>query len=123
MHEQSLRCREHRQSLSLPRRHEGTPGNLRPRLYTVGTWPAFKFMSATDKFSDEAIHPTWRKAWELKERANRHRFYSQREQTNKTSRPLAQLPIGAKVFIQNQHGAKPGAWDCTGTVTEQLPHA
>ena len=23
----------------------------------------------------------------------------------------------------NQHGAQAGAWDCTGTVTEQLPHA
>ena len=43
---------------------------------------AFKVMLRTDKFSDEAVHPTWRQAWELKERANRHRFYSQREQTN-----------------------------------------
>ena len=84
---------------------------------------AFKFMSATDKFSDEAVQPTWRMAWELKERANRHRFYSQREQTNRTARPPAQLPLGAKVFIQNQHGAQAGAWDRTGTVTEQLPHA
>ena len=83
---------------------------------------AFKFMSTTDKFSDEAVHPIWRKAWELKERANSHRIYSQREQTNRTSRPLAQLPLGAKVFIQNQHGVQAGAWDRTGTVTEQLPH-
>ena len=30
---------------------------------------AFKFMSATDKFSDKAVQPTWRTAWELKERA------------------------------------------------------
>ena len=81
------------------------------------------FMSATDKFSDEAVQPTWRMAWELKERANRHHFYSQREQTNKTARPLATLPPRAKVFIQNQHGAQAGAWDKTGTVTEQLPHA
>ena len=74
---------------------------------------AFKFMTRTDKFSDEAVQPAWRQAWELKERANRHRFFSQREQTNKTSRPLAPLPIGAKVFIQNQHGAQKGAWDRT----------
>ena len=42
---------------------------------------------------------------------------------NKTARPLAALPLGTKVFIQNQHGAQQGAWDRTGTVTEQLPHA
>ena len=76
---------------------------------------AFKFMSTMDKFSDEAVQPTWRMAWELKERANRHCFYSQREQMNRTARPLAQLPLGAKVFIQNQHGAQAGPWDRTGT--------
>ena len=84
---------------------------------------AFKFMTRTGKFSDEAVQPAWRQAWELKERANRHRFFSQREQTNKTAKPLAPLPLGAKVFIQNQHGAQKGAWDRTGTVTECLPHA
>ena len=91
-------------------------------IYGRNLTDAFKFMSATDKFSDEAIDPTWRKAWKLKERANMHRFYYQREQMNKTSMTLAQLPIGANVLVQNQHGAKPGAWDRTGTVTEQLPH-
>ena len=91
-------------------------------IYGRNLTDAFKFMSATDKFRDEAVHPTWREAWELKERANRHRFYFQRKQTNRTSRPLTQLPIGAKVFIQSQHGAKAGAWDRTGMVTEHLPH-
>ena len=55
---------------------------------------AFKFMSTTDKFSDEAVQPTWRQAWELKESANRHRFYSQREQKNKMARPLHSCPWG-----------------------------
>ena len=76
---------------------------------------AFKFMTRTDKFSDEAVQPACRQAWELKERANRHRFFSQREQTSKTVGPL---PLGAKVFIQNQHGAQQVAWDRTGTVTD-----
>ena len=40
---------------------------------------AFKFMSTMDKFSNEAVQPTWRIAWELNESANRHHFYSQRE--------------------------------------------
>ena len=83
---------------------------------------AFKFMTRTDKFSDGAVRPAWREAWELKERANRHRFYSQREQTNRTARALPPLKVGAKVFIQNQHGGQTGQWDRTGTVTECLPH-
>ena len=93
-------------------------------IYGRNLTNAFKFMSATDKFSNKAVHPTWREAWKLKERPNRHRFYSQQEQTNKTSRPLKQLPIRAKVFIQNQHGARAGAW--TGQARSHahaLPHA
>ena len=59
-------------------------------------------MSDIDKFRDQRVWGVWREAWSLKERANRHRFYSQREATNTHARELAPLDEGAKVFVQNQ---------------------
>ena len=72
---------------------------ISPALVIYGRRLTDAFMMCTDKFSDKAVQPAWRQAWELKERTNRHRFFSQREQTKKTAKPLAPIPLGAKVFI------------------------
>ena len=37
---------------------------------------------------------------------------------DKRPRELAPLDVGAKVFVQNQHGNHPLIWDKTGTVVE-----
>ena len=53
---------------------------------------------------DQRVQGVWREAWAFKERANRHCFYSQREATNAHAGKLVPLDVGAKVFVQNQHG-------------------
>ena len=80
-------------------------------------------MSDIDKFSDQCVRGVWREAWSLKVRANRHHFYSQREATNAHAHELDPLDVGAKVFVENQHGNHPLMWDKTGTVVELLPNS
>ena len=85
--------------------HRNTPdpiSGLSPAQIVYGRplQDAFRFMSDIDKFSDQRVRGVWREAWSLKERANTHRFYSQREATNAHARELARLDVGAKVFVQ-----------------------
>ena len=49
---------------------------------------AFRFMSDIDKFSDQHVQGVWREAWALKERANRHHFYSQRSEERPRPRAI-----------------------------------
>ena len=92
--------------------HRNTPdpaSGLSPAqvVYVRPLLDAFRFMSDIDKFSDQRVQGVWREAWALKERANRRRFYSQREATNAHAPELVPLDVGAKVFVQNQHGNHP----------------
>ena len=71
---------------------------------------AFQFSACLDKFSDPAIRPTWREAWAQKEKANRQRFFYQRQLTNYSSQPQQPLLIGQRVFVQSKHPANPPRW-------------
>ena len=108
--------------------HHNTPdlaSGLSPAqvVYDRPLLDAFRFMSDINKFSDQRVQGLWREAWALKERANRHRFYSQREAKNAHARELVMLNVGAKVFVQNQHGNHPTKWDRTGTIVEIVPNS
>ena len=92
-------------------------------VYGRNLTDAFRFMSELDKYSNERVQPVWREAWRLKELANRHHFNSQQEETNAHARQLLPLQVGAKVFVQNQHGNNNLGWDQTGMVIECLPFA
>ena len=110
--------------------HRNTPDpitGLSPAevLYGRTLRDAFKFASDADRNSRANMSPTWREAWELKERANRHRFYCQRQATNAHARDVKELAVGSRVFVQNQHGgagAKEHRWDRSGKVLERLRH-
>ena len=91
-----------------------SPGQI---VYGRPLQDTFRFMS-DNKFSDQRVRGIWWEAW-----ANRHHFYSQREATNVHARELGLLDVGAKVFVQNQHGNHPLFWDKTGTVIEILPNS
>ena len=63
--------------------HRNTPdpvSGLSPAQVVYGRplQDTFLFMSDINKFSNQRVRGLWREAWSLKERANRHRFYSQR---------------------------------------------
>ena len=108
--------------------HRNTPDpilRLSPAQIVYGRplQDASRFMSDINKFRDQRVRGVWWEAWAFKERANRHRFYSQREATNAHARELAPLDVGAKVFVQNQHGNNPLVWDKTGTVVDILPNS
>ena len=94
-------------------------------LYGRQLRDAFRFASDSDRHSRAGMRPTWREAWELKERANRHQFYCQRQATNAHARDVKDLSVGNRVFVQNQHGGHGGAdklWDRSGQVVEKLGH-
>ena len=80
------------------------------------------FASGLDKFSDPAVRPQWRQAWEAKEEALKARFVKSSESLNQHTRLLAPLQIGQRVLVQNQHGNFPKRWDRTGTVVELMGH-
>ena len=80
------------------------------------------FASGLDKFSDPAVRPQWRQAWEAKEEALKARFVKSSESLNQHARLLAPLQIGQRVLVQNQHGNFPKRWDRTGTVVELMGH-
>ena len=83
---------------------------------------AFSFVNRLEKFSNPAIHPTWRDAWASKEAALRTRFTRTSEALNEHARTLRPLKPGDKCFVQNQTGNAAKKWDRTGTVTETLGH-
>ena len=83
---------------------------------------AFSFVNRLEKFSNPAIHPTWREAWSQKETALRTRFTKSSEALNEHARALLPLSVGDRCFVQNQTGTAPIKWDRTGIVTGVLPH-
>ena len=60
-------------------------------LYGRKLRDAFRFALDADRNSRSKMSPMWREAWELKERANRHRFYCQRQATNAHARDVKEL--------------------------------
>ena len=76
---------------------------------------AFRFKE--EIFKDAKVRETWRNAWRYKEKANRHRFFCQRQTTNARSRAAAPLAVGTRVFIQNRHNDK--TWNRSGIVVER----
>lgn len=83
---------------------------------------AFSFTNRLEKFTNKAIHPTWREAWSAKENALRARFVKSSEALNEHSKKLKQISIGDRCFIQNQTGNAPNKWERTGTIVETKPH-
>ena len=107
--------------------HRNTPdpiAKLSPAeiLYGRPLRDALQFMSRLDKFSDPGIRPTWRESWDLKEKANRLRFFCQRQSTNSSARQQKPLECGQRVFVQSRHPTQPPRWDRSGTVMESKPH-
>ena len=83
---------------------------------------AFSFVNHCSKFSNPSMHPEWRKAWSLKEKAMRYRMTRTCEKLNEHSRQLPLLQVNDHVFIQNQHGAHPSKWDKSGKIIDVKPH-
>ena len=83
---------------------------------------AFSFINRLEKFSNEAVSPIWREAWQLKEQALRARFMKTSERLNMHTRNLKRLKEGDRCFVQNQTGPNPNRWDRTGMIVEARPH-
>jgi len=83
---------------------------------------AFSFVNRLEVYSNQAINPIWREAWQLKEKALRMRFIRTSEKLNSHARDLKKLSVGDRCFIQNQTGPAPNKWDRTGIVTDAMPH-
>ena len=83
---------------------------------------AFSFVNRCSKFSNPSVHPEWRKAWSLKEKAMRCRMTRTCEKLNEHTRQLPPLQVSDHVFIQNQHGAHPSKWDKSGKIIDVKPH-
>ena len=83
---------------------------------------AFSFVNRCSKFSNPSVHPEWRKAWSLKEKAMRCRMTRTCEKLNEHTRQLQPLQISDHVFIQNQHGAHPSKWDKSGKIIDVKSH-
>ena len=83
---------------------------------------AFSFVNRCSKFSNPLVHPEWRKAWSLKEKAMRCRMTRTCEKLNEHTRKLQPLQVSDHVFIQNQHGAHPSKWDKSGKIIDVKPH-
>ena len=83
---------------------------------------AFSFINRLEKFSNDAVSPIWREAWQLKEQALRARFMKTSERLNIHVRNLKQLKEGDRCFVQNQTGPNPNRWDRTGIIVEARPH-
>ena len=63
-------------------------------------------------------HNTWRELLEHREKALAKRHVAHHEAWSEHSKKLPALPVGTKVFIQNQVGHNPRRWERTGTVME-----
>ena len=83
---------------------------------------AFSFVSRCPKYNNPAIHPTWRRTWQLKEEAMKCRFTRNCEKLNEHSRKLPPLLVGDYVFVQNQNGPHPTKWDKSGIVVDIKSH-
>ena len=83
---------------------------------------AFSFVNRLEIYSNQAINPIWREAWQLKEKALRMRFIRTSEKLNSHAKDLKKLSVGDRCFIQNQTGPAPNKWDRTGIVTDVMPH-
>ena len=83
---------------------------------------AFSFANRLEIYSNQAINPIWREAWQLKEKALRMRFIRTSEKLNDHAKNLKKLSVGDRCFVQNQTGPAPNKWDRTGIVTDVLPH-
>ena len=81
-----------------------------------------KKFNRCSKFSNPSVHPEWRKAWSLKEKAMRCRMTRTCEKLNEHTRQLPPLQVSDHVFIQNQHGAHPSKWDKSGKIIDVKPH-
>ena len=79
---------------------------------------AFSFINRLEKFSNEAVKPTWREAWAAKESALRTRFVKTAEKINEHAQKLEKLNIGDRCLVQNQTGNYPKRWERTGIVME-----
>ena len=77
----------------------------------------------TTIFEHAHTAPVWRETWKAREEALRLRFCKQLEARRRHTRALPDLNAGDRVQIQNQRGAHPNKWDCTGRVVETLPHS
>ena len=82
-----------------------------------GILPISPFRKAS-KFDCHEVNPMWKEAWDLKEKALRERTYKSMETLRKHSRPLKELLVGDKVFVQNQTGKNSTKWEKSGTVME-----
>ena len=63
-------------------------------------------------------HITWRELLEHREKAMAQRHVAHHEAWSEHTKKLPALPVGSKVFIQNQVGNNPRRWERTGTVME-----
>ena len=79
---------------------------------------AFSFINRLEKFSNEAIKPTWREAWAAKESALRTRFVKTSEKLNEHAQKLEKLNVGDRCLVQNQTGNYPKRWERTGIIVE-----
>lgn len=82
---------------------------------------AFSFTNRLEKFSNEAVRPVWREAWQLKEQALKARFIKTSERLNMHARNLKKLKEGHRCFVQNQTGPNPNRWDRTGIIVDARP--
>ncbi len=80
------------------------------------------FVNKLEKYSNPHVRPIWCQAWAAKEDALRVRIARHTESLTEHTRPLRPLPVGAKVFIQNQQGASQKKCDRSGVVVESLQH-
>ena len=60
---------------------------------------AFSFINRLEKYSNEAIQPTWREAWAAKESALRTRFIKTSEKLNQHAQKLEKLSIGDRCLV------------------------
>ena len=83
---------------------------------------ALSFINRLEKYSNEAIQPTWREAWSAKESALRTRFIKTSEKLNESAKKLERLSIGDRCLVQNQTGNNPKRWDRTGVIMDIGQH-
>ena len=65
---------------------------------------------------------TWKELLEHREKALARRHVAHHEAWSEHTKKLPPLPVGTKVFIQNQAGNNPMRWERTGTVVETKDH-
>ena len=99
--------------------HRNTPdplSGLSPAQVIYGRNLPDAFRFTNEIFKDKKVRETWRTAWRLKEKANRHRFFCQQQTTNARSKAAAPLPVGTRVFVQERQNNK--SWNRSGIVVE-----